>query len=109
MRVMCKVSIPVDTGNAAVRDGTIVQKIQSILGEMKPEAAYFTDDGGKRTGLIFFDMADTSQIPAIAEPWFLAFNASIEFKVVMNADDLAKAHPGLIAAATKYRLKPSAG
>jgi hypothetical protein len=100
--MMCKVSIPVDTGNAAVRDGSIVQKIQSILGEMNPEAAYFTDDGGKRTGLIFFDMADTSEIPAIAEPWFLAFNASIELKAVMNADDLAKAHPGLIAAAKKY-------
>jgi hypothetical protein len=102
MRMMCKVSIPVDTGNAAVRDGSIVQKIQSILGEMNPEAAYFTDDGGKRTGLIFFDIGDTSEIPAIAEPWFLAFNASIELKAVMNADDLAKAHPGLIAAAKKY-------
>jgi hypothetical protein len=36
-------------------------------------------------------MKDASQIPAIAEPWFLAFNASIEIHPVMIPDDLARA------------------
>lgn len=95
MRMMLKVSLPVDKANAAIKDGSLVPKIQSILAELKPEAAYFTEFDGKRTGLIFFDMKDTSEIPAIAEPWFLAFDAAVEIKAVMNRDDLEKARPGI--------------
>ena len=95
MRMMLKVSLPVDKANAAIKDGSLVPKIQSILADLKPEAAYFTEFDGKRTGLIFFDMKDTSEIPAIAEPWFLAFDAAVEIKAVMNRDDLEKARPGI--------------
>ena len=102
MRMMLKVSIPVETGNAAIRDGSIVKKIQSILADLKPEAAYFTEFGGERTALIFFDMKDTSEIPAIAEPWFLAFDASVEIKAVMNADDLARSQPGMEKAVKSF-------
>ena len=55
-----------------------------------------------RTGYLFFEMADASQIPAVAEPWFLAFNAAIEFHPVMVPEDLAKAAPAIKKAAKKY-------
>ena len=48
MRCLMKVSIPVETGNAAIAEGTLGKTISSILEELKPEAVYFTDDGGKR-------------------------------------------------------------
>ena len=48
-------------------------------------------------------MQNASQIPAIAEPWFLAFNASIEIHPVMVPDDLAKAGSAIEAAVNKYR------
>jgi len=102
MRMMLKISIPVDAGNAAARDGSLGKKVQSILADLKPEAAYFTDNDGKRAGYIFFDMKDTSQIPAAAEPWFLAFNANVEFKPVMNPDDLAKGQQGIDRAVKKH-------
>ncbi|MHC2299884.1 hypothetical protein [Rhizobium mongolense] len=102
MRMMLKVSLPVDKGNAAIKDGSLVTKIQSILADLKPEAAYFTEFDGKRTGLIFFDMTDTSEMPAVAEPWFLAFDASVEMKAVMNRDDLAKARPGIERAVESF-------
>ena len=102
MRMMLKVSIPVDMGNAAARDGSLGRKVQSILADLKPEAAYFTDNDGKRAGYIFFDMKDTSQMTAAAEPWFLAFNASVEFKPVMNPDDLAKGEQDIDGAVKKY-------
>jgi hypothetical protein len=103
MRFMLKVSIPVESGNAAAKAGKLGATIQSILAEQKPEAAYFaTDNNGRRTGFFFLEMTDASQIPAIAEPWFLAFNASIEFHPVMIAQDLAKAGPAIEQAVKKY-------
>lgn len=102
MRIMMRVSIPVDAGNQRIADGTLPKTIQSILGDLKPEAAYFTDDNGKRTAFLFLDMQDTSQIPKVAEPWFLAFNASVEMHPAMNVEDLAKAAPHLQEAVRKY-------
>ena len=85
------VSLPHDPFNAAVKDGTAGQKLSRILDEVKPEAVYFTEKDGKRTGLLVVDLPDASKIPALAEPWYLTFNASVEFKVVMTPGDLQKA------------------
>jgi hypothetical protein len=52
--------------------------------------------------LIFLEMQEASQIPAIVEPWFLAFNVSIEVHPVMVPDDLAKADSAFEAAVKKY-------
>jgi hypothetical protein len=76
--------------------------IQSILADLKPEAVYFTDNNGQRSGFIFLEMQDASQIPAIAEPWLLAFNASVEIRPVMTPDDLAKAGSAIENAVRKY-------
>jgi hypothetical protein len=102
MRCLLKVSIPVETGNAAISDGSLPKTIESILADMKPEAAYFAGDNGKRTGFIFFDLKDASQIPAVAEPWFLAFDAHVELHPAMNLDDLKKATPGIEKAVKNY-------
>src|ERR1700687_776165 len=105
MRMLLRVSIPVETGNAAAKDGTLGTTIERILADLKPEAAYFfADDDGRRSGSIVFDMKDTSQIPAVAEPWFLAFNAKVSLRPVMNPQDLAKAGPS-IAKAVKQHAK----
>jgi hypothetical protein len=103
MRMLLRVSIPAEAGNAAVKNGTLGATIEGILADLKPEAAYFmADDNGNRSGSIVFDMKDTSQIPAVAEPWFLAFNAKVSFRPVMNPQDLAKAGPSLAKAGKQY-------
>ena len=102
MRMLLKISIPVEAGNEAIKSGTIGCLIESILAEQKPEAAYFTLDNGMRTGFIFLDIQEPSQIPTIAEPWFLAFNADIDMTPVMTGEDLAKAGPSIGAAVEKY-------
>ena len=103
MRMLLRVSIPVEAGNAAAKAGTLGSTVEAILAELKPEAAYFfADDSGNRSGSIVFEMKDSSQIPAIAEPWFLAFNAKVSFRPVMSPQDLAKGGPGIEKAAKKY-------
>ena len=91
MRMMLKVSIPVEAGNTAVKDGSLKKVIGESLERLKPEAAYFLPEDGRRTAIMVFDLADQSQIPSIAEPFFLAFNAAVSIVPVMNADDLKKA------------------
>jgi len=103
MRMLLRVSIPAETGNSAVRAGTLPSTIERILADLKPEAAYFfADDNGNRSGSVVFDMKETSQIPAIAEPWFLAFNAKVSFRPVMTPQDLAAAGPSIAKAAKQY-------
>jgi hypothetical protein len=103
MRMLLSVSIPVETGNAAAKAGTLGSTVERILAGLNPEAAYlFADDDGQRSGSIVFDMKDASQIPAIAEPWFLAFNAKISLRPVMNPQDLAAGGPSIGKAAQQY-------
>jgi uncharacterized protein DUF3303 len=102
MRFLLKVNMAVDAANAAAKAGKLGTTIQSILADLKPEAVYFAADKGQRTAFIFLEMQDASQIPAIAEPWFLAFNASIEIQPVMVPDDLARASGAIETAVKKY-------
>jgi hypothetical protein len=102
MRFLLKVNIPVESGNAAAKAGKLGATIQSILADLRPEAVYFTDNNGQCSGFIVLDMKDAFEIPAIAEPWLLAFNASIELHPVMVPDDLAKAGGKIENAVKKY-------
>jgi hypothetical protein len=103
MRMLLRVSIPVEAGNAAAKAGTLGSTVEQILGDLKPEAAYFfADESGQRSASIVFDMQDPSEIPAVAEPWFLAFNATVSLRPIMNPQDLAKAGPSIGKAAKQY-------
>ena len=103
MRMLLRVSIPVESANAAAKAGTLSSTIEKIVADLKPEAAYFfADDDGNRSCSVVFDMKETSQIPAIAEPWFLAFNAKVSLRPVMNPQDLAAAGPSIAKAGKQY-------
>ncbi len=99
MRMMLKVTIPVEAGNKAIKDGALPRIMQNTLDRLKPESAYFLAEEGKRTALFFFDMQNVSQIPVIAEPLFMGMNASLTMLPVMNAEDLQK---GLAEAAKNF-------
>ena len=91
MRMMLRWTVPVEKGNETIKDGSLAATIEALTEELKPEAAYFWPEGGERGGMIVFDMADSAQIPVIAEPLFMHLDAAVEFIPVMNADDLKAA------------------
>jgi hypothetical protein len=82
------VQMDVEAGNRAIRDGSWGQAMERLVQQVQPEAAYFTALDGKRTGLIFFDLKEPSQIPVVAEPLFMAVNASIDFSPAMTPEDV---------------------
>jgi hypothetical protein len=88
MRMMMTVQIPTKPGNAAIKDGSLPQIVGKALETLNAEAAYFTSEEGMRTALIFFDMADSSDIPTAAEPFFMGLDAKITFAPVMNVDEM---------------------
>src|SRR5262245_28326275 len=91
MKMLLQVKIPHEKFNAAVRDGTASQKLSRILEETRPQAVYFTEIDGHRGAVMIVDLDDPSKVPAFAEPWFLTFNADVEFRAVMTPDDLRRA------------------
>ena len=51
---------------------------------------------------MIIDVSTASDIPRIAEPWFLAFDARIGFHPTMVPEDLEKAGPSIAAAVKAY-------
>ena len=94
MRFPLHVSFPPEKFNQAVLDGTVGAKMGKILDEMKPEAAYFCADGGRRGGYLVVNMNDASEMARLAEPWFLTFDATVEFLPTMTPADRQKADLG---------------
>ena len=93
MRMLLKVKMPTEQGNQAVKDGSLGKILEATVGKLKAEAAYFITEDGLRCALTFFDMKDSADMPAIAEPLFLGLGAKLEFVPAMNADDLRKGLP----------------
>lgn len=91
MRMLMKVQFPHKPFNAAVKDGSIGKKVQSILDALKPEAVYFTEINGQRGAIMIVDLETPSSVPKLAEPWFLGFEANVGFHIVMGPDDLKAA------------------
>jgi hypothetical protein len=91
MRMLLTVTFPHEPFNAAVRAGTVGATIDQILKASKPEAAYFTEQEGHRGAILLVDVEDPSQVPALAEPWFLHFQADCKFRIVMTPEDLQRA------------------
>ncbi|MBT2410152.1 hypothetical protein J7I94_06210 [Streptomyces sp. ISL-12] len=90
MRVILKATLDTEKANEAIRSGKMPELMKDALDHLRPEAAYFGPLGGRRTALLVFDMADSSDLPATGEPFFTQFNAEVEVCPVMNGEDLQK-------------------
>jgi len=90
MRMMLRIKMPTESGNRAIKDGSLGKLLEDTISTLKAEAAYFVAEDGVRCAMIFFDMKDSAEIPPIVEPLFIGLGAKLELVPVMNADDLRK-------------------
>jgi hypothetical protein len=97
MRTLMRVSIPVEAGNNAIRQGGLERVVNDTMNRLRPEAAYFTTEKGNRTCYMVFDLKDVSDMPMISEPFFMELNASVDWSPVMNKDDLKRGLESLMA------------
>ena len=102
MRHVLVITLDTARANDAAREGRLGETIGRILEEQAPEAIYFTEIDGDRTGIMVIDIPTAADIPRIAEPWFLAFDATIGFHPAMVPADLQAAGPAIAAAAEAY-------
>ncbi|BCS56019.1 panthothenate synthetase [Geobacter sp. SVR] len=90
MRMLMTVELPTAHFNVAVKDGTAGRKLERILEQLRPEAVYFTEQDGRRSAIMIVNLENPAQIPALAEPWFLTFNAEVRFSIAMTPDELRR-------------------
>jgi len=96
MRMLMQVKFPLEPFNTAVRNGEAAAIMKRILDDLKPEAAYFMAQNGHRGGVLIVNLDSASDIPRIAEPWFLLLNAEVQIHPVMTPADLAAADLGAL-------------
>ena len=84
------VRIPHEPFNTLVKNGKVGEILHRILDELKPESIYFTEQEGTRGAVAIIDIEDSKRIPFFAEPFFLNFNADVEFRIAMSPEDLGK-------------------
>ena len=53
MRMLLAFKVPVEKGNQAFKDGSMASTIQSLIEDLKPEAAYFYPKEGERSGFLY--------------------------------------------------------
>ncbi|MGO9339671.1 MAG: panthothenate synthetase [Terracidiphilus sp.] len=94
MRMIMLVQFPVEPFNTLVRNGGIGKKMHQILEAIKPESAYFTERDGHRSAILVVNVKNETDVAVLAEPWFLVFNANVEYRVAMTAEDLGRANLG---------------
>ncbi|MFD6751648.1 DUF3303 family protein [Streptomyces anthocyanicus] len=90
MRVMLRATMDTEKANELASSGKLAELMRETMEHLKPEATYFTTIDGNRACFMVFDMQDTSEIPLIAEPFFMNLGARLELAPVMNAEDLQK-------------------
>jgi hypothetical protein len=96
MRMIMIVQFPIEPFNTLVRNGAVGEKMRQILDAAKPESAYFTEREGHRGAILVVNLESASDVPRLAEPWFLTFNATVEYRIAMTPEDLGRADLGTL-------------
>ena len=88
MRFLVTATLPTETANEAMKNGTFGPTFEKYLAETKPEAVYFTEVEGHRTIILVVNLITANEMIKFSEPLFHAFKAVIDWKLVMSPDEV---------------------
>jgi hypothetical protein len=94
MRMMLKIKFPPDSGNRAVKDGSMVKAFQILKEQLNPESAYFSMEDGMRCAYIFYNAKDLPEFAKIHEPLIQATGALVYDAPALTWEDMAQAIKG---------------
>jgi hypothetical protein len=100
MKMLLHAIFPNEPFNSLVRSGEAGNVLKAIMDDLKPEAVYFTEEDGMRSAILVVDLATPSDVPKVAEPFFLKFDAECRMRIVISPADLKNA--GLDALGKKW-------
>jgi hypothetical protein len=103
MRCLVHATLTNESGNALVRDPNFAERLQTVLGDLRPEAVYFAAADGQRSIYAVCDLASGVDIPRVAEPLWLAFNASVEITPLITMEEMQQVGASIGEATQKYR------
>jgi hypothetical protein len=90
MRFLAEITVPACKGNTSIEDGTMAGKIQQIMNNLEPEAAYFGIKYGQRTMFFIFDIPSVDKLPLSFEPFWADLEANVSITPVMTKSELEK-------------------
>ena len=105
MRFMTRIAIETEAGNRLCKDKDFSKKMEMLMGDLRPETAYFCVENGKRTLYCVVNADSNSDLPRIAEPFWLGLKASVEFIPAMDKNDFAKAATHVETSVRKFNWK----
>ena len=91
MKFIVEAEFPLEPFSTYVRQGSAGEKIGEVLGAIKPEVIYFTDNGVGRGAMMVVDLPSAVQVPHVTEPLMLAFGASVHYRIALAPEDLMAA------------------
>lgn len=102
MRHMVRFSIPVDEGNDLVKSGKIGQDFWQPIEDLKPQAAYFFSQNGRRSGFMIVSVAQSSGLVKVVESFWLGLHADFSVTPIVSGEDLAKGLDGIGGIVKRY-------
>jgi hypothetical protein len=83
--------VPATAGNQMVKDPNFLKNIENYIKRFNCETPYFCEIGGNRAMIFVLDLPSTDMIPAVVEPLYQGYEASVEVHPAMNFDDIKNA------------------
>lgn len=89
MKYLITARISNDAYRNLVSNGKLMERLNRLMEEIKPEAFFFAANG-KRTNYIIIDADNPTELPSVAEALYLGMDAEVEFEPILTPDDIAK-------------------
>ena len=102
MRFLISARVPTERTNALIQEGRFPQTFQSVMEDLRPEAAYFTDMDGARGAYFVVNVEEPSEMAHKTETLLQGLGAEIRIRFVWTPEDVQEAMPAFEQAAQKY-------